>query len=474
MVSFKNIILIEFNELSPKLLDRWMGEGKLPNFKKFYDQSVVHVTEPDVEDAEFLEPWIQWYSMHVGLSYDEHQVFHLTDGAKADNLDIWNHLKNEGKNVASFASMNTKSFSGNGHLYLPDPWCTDSNVFPHDLDIYQRFISMSVQEYTNDRRVFSAGDYLEFIVFMLNNGLKFSTIFRIINQLASEKLIDKNSYFKRVALLDRIQMDLFNSYFKHGNFDFATFFSNSTAHLQHAYWRFMEPEVFATETNSNDVSIYKDAILFGYQSMDELVGEMMELAGEETLLILASALSQQPYLKQENQGGQNFYRPYDVNNMLASLNVFPCDIKPTMTHQYMLRFNNEIETREAKQKLLSWSFGDGKTIFDINERGDENSIYFGNQIFEQVDPDREVIDQYNGKRFKHSKYFYRIKDVKSGCHHPDGILWFRTGNHKLKAEKASILDVFPTVTDLLGVPLPVKIAGRGRSLAHELELDHTQ
>ena len=93
----QKIVLIEFNELSPTLLDKWMGEGKLPNFKKLHDRSVVHVSAPDVEESEFLEPWIQWYSMHVGRGFEEHKVFHLTDGAKTNDLDIWTHLKNKGK-----------------------------------------------------------------------------------------------------------------------------------------------------------------------------------------------------------------------------------------------------------------------------------------------------------------------------------------------------------------------------------------
>ena len=89
MQQVNKVLLLEFNELSPFLLDKWMGEGKLPNFKKFHDNSMVYVSKPDVEESELLEPWIQWFSMHVGVGYQEHKVFHLTDGEKANNLDIW-------------------------------------------------------------------------------------------------------------------------------------------------------------------------------------------------------------------------------------------------------------------------------------------------------------------------------------------------------------------------------------------------
>jgi len=55
----KPLILIEFNELSPRLLERFMAAGKLPNFRKFYAESTVYVTDAQ-EEVAHLEPWIQW------------------------------------------------------------------------------------------------------------------------------------------------------------------------------------------------------------------------------------------------------------------------------------------------------------------------------------------------------------------------------------------------------------------------------
>lgn len=38
------LILIEFNELSPRLLERFMAAGQLPNFQTFYAVSSIYVT----------------------------------------------------------------------------------------------------------------------------------------------------------------------------------------------------------------------------------------------------------------------------------------------------------------------------------------------------------------------------------------------------------------------------------------------
>jgi hypothetical protein len=46
---------------------------------------------------------------------------------------------------------------------------------------------------------------------------------------------------------------------------------------------------------------------------------------------------------------------------------------------------------------------------------------------------------------------YAIDAVKSARHHPEGVLWLRTGEHTVHTESVSILDIAPTIYDLMGV-----------------------
>jgi len=41
----QNVILLEFNELSPTLMHRFINQGHLPNFKSFSEESAVYLTE---------------------------------------------------------------------------------------------------------------------------------------------------------------------------------------------------------------------------------------------------------------------------------------------------------------------------------------------------------------------------------------------------------------------------------------------
>src|SRR5438045_4964705 len=84
-------------------------------------------------------------------------------------------------------------------------------------------------------------EWLLFVTFFLRHGLAADTIRAILAQLGSERLSRADVKWRRVALADRLQFDLFRHYYRRMRPDFATFFINSTPHLQHADWRHMYP-----------------------------------------------------------------------------------------------------------------------------------------------------------------------------------------------------------------------------------------
>jgi hypothetical protein len=59
----RKLFLLEFNELTPGLIDRFITERKLPNFEKFRMKSTEFTTDAG-EDPPYLEPWIAWPAIH--------------------------------------------------------------------------------------------------------------------------------------------------------------------------------------------------------------------------------------------------------------------------------------------------------------------------------------------------------------------------------------------------------------------------
>ena len=441
----KRIIFLEFNELCPTLLEKWMADGSLPNFKSLYNESAVFVTESDETNPQNMEPWIQWYSLHTGLPFSEHKVFHLTDGPKGGHADVWQILRENGQKVMNFSSMNAKGLAGSGVVFFPDPWCTSEQAAPVELNILHQFIANRIQEYTNPNQQNGLAANLRVVAFLLSHGLSLRTIATLIRQLIAEFTSKGASSWKRVFIMNRLLLDVFKHYWRSEPPNFATFFSNSTAHLQHSYWRHMDQAAFEVKPPKAEVEIYANAILAGYKDMDAMLGEFRKFARDNNAtLMFATALSQQPFLKYEATGGQHFYRPHDVDGLLHTLGIQYKDCFPVMTHQYQMIFSSSDDRLRAEQALNTLYLGD-RQVFELTS-SDPNKLYFGCQINRSVPPDASITlaGKENGA-IPFNKWFYKIDALKSGRHHPDGCFWIQTGTHSISQHKVSILDILPTV-----------------------------
>lgn len=58
------------------LMDKFISKGHLPHFDRLRQESHVFVTEA-AECAPYLEPWIQWVTVHTSMNYDEYGIFDL-------------------------------------------------------------------------------------------------------------------------------------------------------------------------------------------------------------------------------------------------------------------------------------------------------------------------------------------------------------------------------------------------------------
>jgi len=445
------VILVEFNELCPSLIDRWMSSGDLPNFKRFHDASSVWVTEADELNDPYLQPWIQWYSLHSGKPFKEHGVLRLSEGCNRELSSIWDILLEHGMNVMNFSSMNCRRFEAGGSVFLPDPWNDAERAFPAEMDVFRRFLVKSVQEQAHAS--WRMSEALELLTFLSSHGLRLQTVWAAVRQVAGEKLLRKPTRWQRVKIMDLIMLDVFEHYYQKHRPQFATFFSNSTAHLQHAYWRYLEPEKFSEPMTPAERQHYGDAILQGYVAMDRLLGRLMALAGNAgASLMFATALSQQPYLAFEGRGGRHYYRPLNVRALLQSLGIVPVDIQPIMAHQYILAFEDR-ERRLQAEESLSKIFVGERRLFDWVEGETPNRLVMGAQVYSILKEGQtfEIRTASGTRTESFFTHFYELEATKSGRHHPDGYFWAQVGRHRREERKVSILDVAPTILRHFGI-----------------------
>jgi hypothetical protein len=448
------LILLELNELCPRLMKKFMEAGELPSFSRFHAEAEVATTMAD-EVAPHLDPWIQWITVHSGVPYRQHRIHLLDQGHKLEAPNLWDLVSARGEKVWVCGSMNLSYAPGIRGWVIPDPWATHVPPTPAELLPYFRFIQANVTEYTSGKVPLSLVDQARFVAFMATHGLSARSAAAVVAQLARERL-DPRSYFKRAALLDRLQMDLFKWVYRRERPRFSTFFSNSTAHYQHVYWRNMEPEHFKLKPSPEEQAVYRDAILFGYKQMDRLLGEFMALDPDATL-VFCTAFSQQPFVHDDEAGGKTPYRPFDFDQFLAHLDIqAPAQVSPVMSDQFHLEFASEGEAEDAAAKLAAVRY-EGRSALYVNREG--KRILTGCEVHGRV-PDGALLTQ-GASVIRFYDLFYRIDLLKSGMHHPEGMLWVRTPErqHTSLPEPIPLVEVAPKLSRLLGIEPPITMRG---------------
>lgn len=442
--------MIEFNELSPVLLRTFIDDGKLPNFKRFHDTSDVFTTDARAAEPA-LEPWVQWPTVHYGVPHEVHGIRHLGDPSAQGRTPVAQVLSDAGVTVGVFGSMNVPYGQLNGFL-VPDPWNKRSITSPAALAPYRHTVGVMVRESSRPDGAPPEAKLAAFGAFLLRNGLSARTIAFVGKQLIDERR-EPGLRWRRASALDWLQYDIFKRLSRRYDAKFTTFFSNSTAHYQHYYWRHMDPRSFTTPVDALDHASFEEAILYGYQSMDRLLGRFMA-DFPEAMLVLCTALSQEPW----RDATKMTYRPLDFLAVLrlAGVPTKAVDVLPIMAEQFVLKFPGEEEAGDAKRHFAMLSV-EGKALLRFKQEG--SALIGGCDVNDQVKAGDVIDGAPDGSTPSFANFFYPIHTVRSGRHSPIGVLWFRTGQHVEHAEPVHLEDIAPTVLAHFGVAQPHQMIG---------------
>ena len=445
-------ILLEFNELTPELMFRFMKQGLLPNFERFYNESYAYITDPE-EEVKDLEPWIQWVTVHTGLKAKDHGVQELGEASKLREKGLTELFSEQQKKVFICGTMNVRFEHDIEGAVIPDPWTTDIEPSAEELKPFYHFVQGLVQKHTDPSRKLAASDYLGFMRFMVKHGLTMATVKSIVAQLTKERMTGKFQW-RRVSILDRVVWDVFKHYYKKIQPDFSTLYLNSVAHLQHHYWRNLDPHLFKVKPSEEEQGEFKDAVLYGYQKMDAVLGEVIDFAGKEATLMLCSAVAQKPCLIYEDQGGKVYYRANKMEQFLKFAGITEEYVySPVMSEEFHLEFNSEEAARSAADKLSALRVGDQPLM-----RGGANgSSYFGGcGVFSMVDEHAVITNPATGASQPFFQLFYQAENLKSGMHDPKALFWVRQPDckHVVAEQDVPLTAIAPTILSLAGIKPP--------------------
>lgn len=441
------VLAMELNELCPPIIDRMMASGDLPNFKALHATSDVHVTWADDPD---LEPWVQWVTLHTGRPQDVHGATELDEGYRVDLPRVWDMLGDQGHRSLVFGSMNSRALSEKVFL-VPDPWSVRVQPTEAAYQAFHNFIAFNVTEHTNARAKPSKAMVLGFVRFMVSRGLSISTVITAVRQILDEKTQDRDLKWRRAMILDLLMWDVFEKEYRKQQPDFATYFANSTAFLQHRYWRHMDPGAYQVKPSEGDMKSYGSAVEDSYRHMDKLVGRAMKLVGPSGRIVFVTALSQEANLRYEHIGGKFVYRPHSFE----ALNRFiggPADttFEPVMTHQAWASFKSSSDADAFERAINENALANGAPV--IEYRRTDDRVFFWCRFISTVDADMEVLNPKTGQRMAFSALFASLGQVNNSQHNRSGCFWIQRDDGRsvvhpdrlpLTQATKKLLDLFP-------------------------------
>lgn len=439
------VVLLEFNEITPRLFEPLIDSGELPNIARFRSESERFRTVA-MDGIEYLEPWSQWVSVHTGVRPSQLGITSLGQASLAASHNIWDVLEESNRKSLILGSMN--SASGNNPLtwIVPDPWDPDPSISPQQFAQFHSFVrSMVCHRLGKDEmQVLGIGDRISFLRFMRRHGLSWSTI----AVLAKSSVTWRGSLSpRRAVVLDRLLTDLFFWAYRRLKPDFAVLFSNTVAYFQHNYWREHQPELFESRKAASKQS--QSLVEFGYRQLDWQLGRLMSSRVlRDCCVIVCSGLSQQPCLKYEHAGGKKAFVPRDLSNLLAFIGVEkPLKFGSVMNPVFGLEFADEVTCGRA-MSLMSRVLYEDSCVFHL-EKLDSKSIEL---CVRRINDTDGLVELPNGDSIEFSRLFQDTGVITSGMHDPNGLMWIRTPtpSSHVHSEPIPVTAIAPTILSVLG------------------------
>ena len=436
------LLLLEFNEIEQELLQRGIEAGELPAFARLRKQSSRYTT--DACDG-YLEPWVQWVTLHTGVTLEHHGALQLTLGRDVPQPFFWERIAAAGHRSWICGAMNGRDRDAPNLDLLLDYWTepsADSYYAP-----FACFANACVTRHIDRRHRIRPSEALAFIAFMLRNGLRPGTALRVASQ--TTRAIAARQTWRLAFALEDLQLDLFLHRCRLQP-ELALLFVNSVAHLQHNYWQDMDPARF-TDRQAAGRSRHAGAIPAGYRHLDRVLERALAVTSPETTVLLCSALGQEPR-GDDHPKGTTLYRVRDLPRLIAALAIpAPDRTVRTMADTFILEYRDEERAALSVERLASVRVGEAAPFKPLRRGG---KVLVDGDLTHATDPGSEmsVDGRPSGWRLEQ---LMTIGHHVGGVHHPRGLLWVR-GRFPLPEQAPGdpipLTEIAPAIERCFGIP----------------------
>ena len=320
----RKLILIELNEINFQAVEHYISHSSdLPNFERLLREFYRYQTTSEVEYST-LEPWIQWVSVHTGLSFEEHGVFRLGDMVENANDQIFEVVERQGATVGVLGAMNAANKLKRAAFFIPDPWtATDS-----DNSAPSRAITHALRQAVNDN---SSGTLTMKSAFNIAWTAMWLISWSQLCKLGFLAIRSRGKPWRKALFLDHLLTCYFQGLNRKAKPDFSTIFLNAGAHIQHHY--FANSSFYAEKRvpmPSWYIPASDDPVKEMVTAYDTLLGQIMSQNSNYDI-VLATGLSQVLC-----EAPTFYYRLRDHEHFLSLLQIQFVGVLPRMTRDFLV------------------------------------------------------------------------------------------------------------------------------------------
>jgi hypothetical protein len=417
------MLLIELNEFNSDLLRNIAKTHQLKHLQETLSWNRAGTWTSDEYETGFLEPWVQWVSVHTGVPSSQHGVKNLGDVPNLAEDQIWERWSKRGLSSIVWGVMNgNRRNAATCKVFVPDPWTFSEDAYP---DKYQglialpRYLARNYLDFSKRAAARKRYDLVRNLV-VSTKGSDFIDGLRIfwrgVRQfgMTNAVFIVFFEYLSAMAFVRAVERD---------RPDAAIIFINMLAHVQHHYWK------------AGDGSDCPQ-IAFAAMATDEILGKILArckgIVGNGRVALM-NALSQTCTIEEPPW---ILYRPNNHANLVSFLGLKATRVEPLMTYDAHVFFANA-EDAEAGAAILESALIDGKRLFFVEaDKHDPLKLFYRVAMSDPVDADAEFI--YRNKAARFADHFTAIVQ-RTGKHNQNGDLFanFEIGRQNLSNHEVS-------------------------------------
>lgn len=346
-----NLLLIEINECDFDYFFEGAKKFKYPNIINYFQRKKnIKTFTHDKQEGLNLDPWVQWVSVHTGLHSEQHQVYRIGQKLNDKIKQVWDVLNEKNFSSSVWGAFNSiLRNKKNIKSFMPDPWSFTQAAHPDHLNDLLKLPRYYARTYPSSNKI----KLILYLLVFLKKIIFSKVIFFLIKNFGSffsiflkGKLKSFNLYF----FLDLVSLIYFVNFQKKNKSEFNIVALNCFAHYQHNYW-----------DENNYESIY-----FWY--LDKFIKQFEILEKQHDAVIVFNGFDQRRIPNEYHLRPKNFEKFYKI------LNINFLKIEPNMTAGAFIFFNNDIDRKDAIQKIKNIKIFN-YPFFELVEYKDQNKIF---------------------------------------------------------------------------------------------------